>query len=202
MLANVTNSEENGQSNNDANTNTSTNQSLENANTTEDNFNAENNNTENKIPTESKISSFSTPIVDDNKNRINNIKITCSRINSTVIKSNKEFSFCNIVGEPTAKDGYKEAHAFVNGKLVNAIGGGNCQVSTTIYNAVKKIDGIKITERHEHGKPVSYIEEGKDATVAYDYLDLKFENNNDYDIKLRAYIKQNKVYIDVYKLSY
>ena len=121
MLANVTNSEENGQSNNDANTNTSTNQSLENANTTEDNFNAENNNTENKIPTESKISSFSTPIVDDNKNRINNIKITCSRINSTVIKSNKEFSFCNIVGEPTAKDGYKEAHAFVNGKLVNAI---------------------------------------------------------------------------------
>lgn len=154
-----------------------------------------------KIIQETKISSFSTPIVDDHKNRINNIKITCSRISETIVKSNEEFSFCEVVGQPSSEDGYKEAHAFVNGKLVNAIGGGNCQVSTTIYNAAKKIDGVKITERHEHDKPVGYIEMGKDATVAYDYLDLKFENNNDFDLKLKAYIKDDKVCVDIYKLS-
>lgn len=179
--------------------------SLNNSNTTSINENntSTSNNTQgenNQIPTETKISSFSTPIVDDNKNRVNNIKITCSRINGTIVKSNDEFSFCDVVGQPSAKDGYKEAHAFVNGKLVNAIGGGNCQVSTTVYNAAKKTDGVEITERHEHGKPVGYIEMGKDATVAYDYYDLKFENHNDYSLKLKAYVKNNKVYVDVYKI--
>ncbi len=153
------------------------------------------------ITKETKISSFTTPIVDNHKNRIANIKITCSRINNTNVKAGEEFSFCKIVGQPNAKDGYKEAHAFVDGKLTNQIGGGNCQVSTTLYNAAKKIDGVKITERHEHGKDVGYIEMGKDATVAYDYLDLKFENNNDFDLKLKAYIKNNKVCVDIYKIS-
>lgn len=150
---------------------------------------------------ETKISSFSTPIVDSHKNRINNIKITCSKISGTTVKAGKEFSFCDVVGQPSADDGYKEAHAFVNGKLTNAIGGGNCQVSTTLYNAAKKIDGVKITERHEHDKPVGYIEMGKDATVAYDYLDLKFKNNNNFDLKLKAYIKNDNVCVDIYKIS-
>lgn len=148
-----------------------------------------------------KVSSFSTPIVDDNDNRITNIKITCSRISGTVVKSGEEFSFCDVVGQPSSEDGYKEAHAFVDGELVNEIGGGNCQVSTTIYNAAKEVDGVEITERHEHGKEVGYIEMGKDATVAYDYYDLKFENNNDFDLELDAYIKDNKVCVDVYKIA-
>ena len=163
--------------------------------------NSTNSNETKKAKTESKISSFSTPIVDDNKNRITNIKITCSRISDTIVKPDEEFSFCEVVGKPTSSDGYKEAHAFVDGKLVNAIGGGNCQVSTTIYNAAKKIDGVEITERHEHGKEVGYIEMGKDATVAYDYLDLKFKNNNDFDLKLEAYIKDDKVCVDIYKIA-
>ena len=163
--------------------------------------NSTNSNETKKAKAETKISSFSTPIVDDNKNRITNIKITCSRISDTIVKANEEFSFCKVVGQPSSADGYKEAHAFVDGELVNAIGGGNCQVSTTVYNAAKKIDGVKITERHEHGKEVGYIEMGKDATVAYDYLDLKFENNNDFDLKLDAYIKDDKVCVDIYKVA-
>ena len=163
--------------------------------------NSTNSNETKKAKAETKISSFSTPIVDDNKNRITNIKITCSRISDTIVKANEEFSFCKVVGQPSRADGYKEAHAFVDGELVNAIGGGNCQVSTTIYNAAKKIDGVEITERHEHGKEVGYIEMGKDATVAYDYLDLKFENNNDFDLKLDAYIKDDKVCVDIYKVA-
>ena len=184
------------------------------ANTTMDNTNSDtnnnsnNNNTSNtntiqsKPKTETKISSFSTPIVDNHENRINNIKITCSRISGTTVSAGEEFSFCEVVGQPSAEDGYKEAHAFVDGKLVNAIGGGNCQVSTTIYNAAKKIDGVEITERHEHGKEVGYIEMGKDATVAYDYLDLKFQNNNNFDLKLKAYINDdNEVCVDIYKVA-
>ena len=163
--------------------------------------NSTNSNETKKAKAETKISSFSTPIVDDNKNRITNIKITCSRISDTVVKANEEFSFCKVFGQQSSADGYKEAHAFVDGELVNAIGGGNCQVSTTIYNAAKKIDGVEITERHEHGKEVGYIKMGKDATVAYDYLDLKFENNNDFDLKLDAYIKDDKVCVDIYKVA-
>ena len=174
----------------------------ENNNTsTNDSTNSTNSNETKKVKTETKISSFSTPIVDDNENRITNIKITCSRISDTVVKSKEEFSFCEVVGQPSSADGYKEAHAFVDGELVNAIGGGNCQVSTTVYNAAKKIDGVKITERHEHGKEVGYIEMGKDATVAYDYLDLKFKNNNDFDLKLDAYVKDDKVCVDIYKVA-
>src|SRR5699024_10264540 len=164
--------------------------------------NSTNSNETKKAKAETKISSFSTPIVDDNKNRITNIKITCSRISDTIVKANEEFSFCKVVGQPSSADGYKEAHAFVDGELVNAIGGGNCQVSTTIYNAAKKIDGVEITERHEHGKEVGYIEMGKDATVAYDYLDLKFQNNNNFDLKLKAYINDDdEVCVDIYKIA-
>ena len=178
---------------NNGNQNTSTQNNLtNNTNTVNDR--------ETKKKTKTKVSSFSTPIVDDNKNRINNIKITCSRISDTTVKSNEEFSFCDVVGQPSSDDGYKEAHAFVDGELVNAIGGGNCQVSTTIYNAAKAIDGVEITERHEHEKAVGYIEKGKDATVAYDYLDLKFKNNNDFDLQLDAYIKYDIVCVDIYKV--
>ena len=186
------------------NTNSNTNDSNNNnANANTNNNNTSNSNTiPNKSKTETKISSFSTPIVDNHKNRINNIKITCSRISGTTVSAGEEFSFCEVVGQPSAEDGYKEAHAFVDGELVNAIGGGNCQVSTTIYNAAKKIDGVEITERHEHGKEVGYIEMGKDATVAYDYLDLKFQNNNNFDLKLKAYINEdNEVCVDIYKIA-
>jgi len=74
-------------------------------------------------------------------------------------------------------------------------------VSTTIYNAVDKIDGIKVTERHEHGKEVGYIKMGKDSTVAYDGLDLKFENNTGYDIKLYAELSDKKIKVKVNKLK-
>lgn len=79
---------------------------------------------------------------------------------------------------------------------------GNCQVSTTIYNAVKKIDGIKITERHEHGVELGYIEKGKDSTVVYDDLDLKFKNNTGHDIKLYATSNENRVTVKVIKIEF
>lgn len=166
---------------------------------------AENQNTQNQLktePVETELYSFSTPIKSDDENRLTNIKITCSRINETVVKSNKEFSFCDVVGQPSSDDGYKPADAFgKDNKIIKAIGGGNCQVSTTIYNATLGVKGLKITERHEHDRDVAYIEDGKDATVAYDYLDLKFENTNDFDIKLYASANNDKVTVKIFKIA-
>ena len=81
-------------------------------------------------------------------------------------------------------------------------GGGNCQVSTTIYNVAKKVKGIKITERHEHGKEVGYVKKGDDATVAYNSLDLKFKNNTDSDLKLLVEVTNNKVIAKILKIEY
>lgn len=166
------------------------------------NNNDTNNEISNNQPTETELCSFSTDILTDSENRLTNIKITSSRINETIVKSGEEFSFCDVVGQPSSDDGYKPADAFgKDGEKIKAIGGGNCQVSTTIYNAALKVDGLKITERHEHSRDVAYIEDGKDATVAYDYLDLKFKNTNDFDIKLYCTVSNDKVTVKIFKLS-
>lgn len=168
----------------------------------ENNQNQTNQNEMKTEPVETELYSFSTPIKSDDDNRLTNIKITCSRINKTIVKSGKEFSFCDIVGQPSSDDGYKPADAFgKDNKIIKAIGGGNCQVSTTVYNAALGVKGLKITERHEHDRDVAYIEDGKDATVAYDYLDLKFQNNNDFDIKLYSYVSDNKVTVKIFKIA-
>ena len=150
---------------------------------------------------EEEISSFSTKIIDDDEDRDTNIRITCNEINGTIIKNGEEFSFNKVAGNPTPDRGYKKAGVFIDGELKNGYGGGNCQVSTNIYNAVNKIDGIKVTERHEHGKEVGYIEMGKDSTVVYDDLDLKFRNNTSYDIKLYTELSDNKVKVTINKLK-
>ena len=161
-----------------------------------------NNNEQVEANPETELYTFSTPIKSTDKNRLNNIKITCSRINETIVKSKKEFSFCDVVGQPSSDDGYKPADAFgKDNKIIKAIGGGNCQVSTTIYNAALGVDGLKITERHEHDRDVAYIKDGKDATVAYDYLDLKFKNNNDFDIKLYSFVDNKKVVVKIFKIN-
>ena len=153
------------------------------------------------VVVETEISNFSTKIIDDDKDRDTNIRITCNEINCYVVKSGEEFSFNKVAGNPTPDRGYKKAGVFIDGELKKGYGGGNCQVSTTIYNAVNKIDGIKVTERHEHGKEVGYIEMGKDSTVVYDDLDLKFKNDTGYDIKLYTELSDNKVKVKVNKLK-
>lgn len=168
--------------------------------------NQENANTEFKIISatqglEEEISKFSTKISYEDSNRDTNMKITASKINGTIIPNGKTFSFNEIAGNPTSDEGYKKSGVIVDGKKVKGYGGGNCQVSTTIYNAAAKIDGIKITEKHEHGIDVGYIKMGKDATVAYGDLDLKFKNNTGYPIKLYVEITDKKVICKIVKIS-
>lgn len=117
--------------------------------------------------TETQISNFETKIYTKDSDRQKNISITCSTLNNTIVKNGDTFSFCDTVGKATTNKGYEKAEVFVEGNIVEALGGGNCQVSTTLYNAVLPIDGIKILERHNHSNSVPYITKGQDAAVSY-----------------------------------
>lgn len=147
------------------------------------------------------ISKFSTKLPHDTKSRYSNINLACKTLDGTVVKSNETFSLWNTLGCPTKQKGYRKAKAFTNtGKIRYSYGGGICQVSTTIYNALLKADGIKILERHEHSRDVVYIKDGKDAAVSYKSADLRFKNNLDYDIRLKASVKNNKIVIKLEKV--
>lgn len=147
------------------------------------------------------ISSFSTKIYTKESERQNNISITCSKLNGTVVKNGSTFSFCNTIGPATSAKGYQEADIFDNdGNKKKGLGGGNCQVSTTLYNAVLKVSGLSIIERHEHSNKVPYIKSGKDAAVAYGSYDLKFRNNTGNDIRIEASATANNVSINLYKI--
>lgn len=154
----------------------------------------------NIMPEEKEISNFSTKILIDDDNRDTNLKLTASKINGTVINPNETFSFNEIAGNPTPDKGYEKAGIFVNGKKEKGYGGGNCQVSTTIYDAVLKVKGLEVTERHEHGKEVGYVKQGKDATVVYDELDLKFKNNLENAIKLYVDVTEEKINVKIVEL--
>ena len=150
--------------------------------------------------TNKKLSKFSTRLPKDTKARYSNIKLACSALDGTVVKAGETFSLWDTLGCPTKQKGYRIAKAFnSNGSIRYSYGGGICQVSTTIYNALLKVDGIKIIERHEHSRDVVYIKDGKDAAVSYKSADLKFKNKLDYDIKLRAYVKNNRIVIKLEK---
>lgn len=152
-------------------------------------------------PTEVEISSYSSPLKAKASGRLTNIKISCSKLNGTLISKGETFSFNNIVGKPTADKGYQKADVFENGKTVKALGGGNCQVSSTIYNSALSAN-LEIVERHEHGKDVTYVPDGKDAAVSYGVMDLKFKNTTNDDIKLYVSSDDVNVSAKIVKLTY
>lgn len=162
--------------------------------------NTNNNQNENIENKETELSSFSTPLKSGVANRITNIKITCGKINEYTLKNGETFSFNSIVGPCTAEEGYKEAEIYVNKKIKYALGGGNCQVSTTLYNSALAVPGITVTERHEHGKSVDYIQDGKDATVSYNTLDLKFKNETGNTLKLYTWCDDVNVYAKIVQI--
>ncbi len=151
-------------------------------------------------PKEEELSSFSTDLGSSPEGRLTNIRITCSKLNGCTVAKGETFSFCGTIGPSTAEDGYKEASIFVNGETVQALGGGNCQVSSTLYNAVLAVPDLEVKERHAHGKKVSYVPEGKDAAVSYGSVDLKFKNNTANDIKMYFSTDDKTVTVRIVKL--
>lgn len=151
-------------------------------------------------PIEKTIASFSTDILDKDANRQTNISITCSVLNGTVVKASKTFSFCDTVGKATTEKGYKEAKVFdANGNVELGLGGGNCQVSSTLYNAVLQDTNLEVIERHPHSHTVYYVEKNKDAAVACGSVDFKFKNNYDSDIKIYASTNGEQVTVSIVK---
>ena len=136
------------------------------------------------IKKETEIAIFSTKIYNKDEERQNNIGITCRTLSTKEVKPGEIFSFCDTIGKSTSAKGYQEADIYVDGKKEKGLGGGNCQVSTTLYNAVLKVPELEVLERHKHSGHVPYIQEGRDAAVSYGAYDFKFKNNSNNVIKI------------------
>jgi len=148
-----------------------------------------------------KISDFTTKLPKDTKARYSNIELACETLNGTVVKRGETFSLWKVLGCPTKEKGYEKAKTFTSdGKVIKSYGGGICQVSTTIYNAVLEVKELDIKERHEHSRDVTYIKDGKDAAVSYNTADFKFKNTLDYDIQIEAKVENNKVKIKLIRI--
>lgn len=151
---------------------------------------------------ETDISSFYTKIYTPNDSaRQNNITLTCSKLNGTIVKKGETFSFCDTVGKATPEAGYQKADIFdKDGNTIKGYGGGNCQISSTLYNAILEVSSLTVIERHEHSNEVYYVPLGKDAAVAYGSIDFKFRNDSNYDIKIYCSNTTNTVDVRIVKL--
>ena len=129
--------------------------------------------------------------------RNKNVSLAAQAINGSILQPGEEFSYNGTVGQRTKEKGYGEAGAYFNGEVVQEIGGGVCQVSTTLYNAVFRA-GLESTERTSHTFSPSYVTPGCDATVSWGGPDYKFINSTDYPLGIRAHYADRKVYVSLY----
>lgn len=162
---------------------------------------ADNENETASLKEEIEIGTFTTNIYDKDEGRIFNISLANTKLNDTIVKQGEEFSFINTVGTMGEAEGYKKTLGFDSqGKNIKIAGGGLCQLSSTLYNAVLNA-GLEIVERHAHSKRVYYVPKDRDATVCYPSLDFKFRNNSDGDIKINATNDNNNVTIKLTKIK-
>ena len=128
----------------------------------------------------------------NDEDRNTNLKVACAAINGTILKPGETFSFNDHLGERTEEKGYKPAGTYAGTKLIDTVGGGICQVSTTLYYCTLLAD-MEIVDRINHGLPVTYIDYGMDATVSWGGPDFKFKNNFNFPIKLLAEVSDGYV---------
>ena len=128
------------------------------------------------------LSSFSTN-VGGTEARKSNVAKAAENCNGTILMPGEQFSFNNVVGQRTIENGFSAAPSYVNGESVDEVGGGICQVSSTLYDACLYAN-LQINERHCHPHPSAYVDTGFDATVSWGGPDYKFTNNTEYPIKI------------------
>ena len=145
------------------------------------------------------LATFSTRYV-NNKNRTTNLRLAAEKINGTVLLVGDEFSYNKVVGERTIQAGYKQAATFSNGMVVDGLGGGICQISSTLYDAVVMAN-LEVTERRNHQFVTSYLPAGKDATVVYGSQDFKFKNTRKYPIRITATVEGGVATISVWGIK-
>ena len=137
------------------------------------------------------VSAAVTNASSSSKARLNNIKLAMSMINGTRVRPGETFSFNGTVGKRTTSRGFQKAPAYSSGEVTEQVGGGICQVSTTLFNAVVKAD-LEVVERHNHSLPVAYVDKGKDATVNWDSQDFRFRNTSDDDVYICCFLTDAK----------
>ena len=135
--------------------------------------------------------SFST----SSSNRINNIEVAAGHLNNLLVMPGQEISVSDTIKPRTTANGYKSAGAYLNGRTVPAIGGGICQVSSTVYNAVKNA-GLTVLERHPHSMPVHYLPLGLDAAISAGTKDLRFRNDYSAPVILQAYTEGKNLIVN------
>jgi len=146
------------------------------------------------------LGSFSTKYSTSNKDRTTNLRLAASKIDGTVVMPQEIFSYNKVVGKRTIAAGYKEAAIYQDGEVTNGLGGGICQISTTLYNAAIKA-GMLIEQRRNHMFVPSYADAGKDATVVWGSIDFKFQNRREYPIKIEASVSNGIAKISIYGLK-
>ncbi|MFZ3577577.1 VanW family protein [Virgibacillus sp. DJP39] len=149
---------------------------------------------------ENKIGHYVTYYKKSNKERTHNIKLAAAAINNSVVFPGATFSFNKVVGKRTKERGYKRAPVIVKGEIAEDIGGGICQVSSTLYNAVS-LKGVQIVERYSHSRSVPYVPPGKDATVSWWGPDFVFKNIYNQPILIRAKSFEGKMEIGIFSSS-
>ncbi len=145
------------------------------------------------------LSSWSTTFstaTTNGKNRGYNMQLAVSKINEMVLAPGQVFSYNEVVGPRDAAHGFKLAHVYSAGKIIDGMGGGICQVSSTMYTAILKAD-LDVVQRLNHSFTVGYVPLGQDATAYYGGTDFKFKNSTKWPIKLLASVKGNKVYFSI-----
>lgn len=143
------------------------------------------------------LGGFSTTYRDSNANRCTNISVAAGHIDGTILYPGDEFSVADAIGPLDASNGYKLAGAYENGQTVESYGGGVCQVSSTLYNAVMLAE-LEITERANHSMIVSYVKPSMDAAIAGDYKDLCFKNNLEGPIYIEGYTVGKQLFFNIY----
>ncbi|OLS03858.1 VanW family protein [Tissierella creatinophila] len=143
------------------------------------------------------IGEASTSFNSSGAGRVNNIKISARAFNGRIVHPGENVSYNSTLGPVNISTGYQDAPVIVAGDLQPGVGGGICQTSTTLYNALLNAD-LTVTERSHHSIPSAYIDKGLDAVIAGDYLDLKFRNDFDYPIYISSWVSGRTVYFKIY----
>ncbi|HBV95726.1 MAG TPA: vanomycin resistance protein VanB [Desulfotomaculum sp.] len=143
------------------------------------------------------LASYTTTFNQADADRSYNIKIAALALDGIIIPPAEVFSFNGVVGSRSTEAGYKNAKVIINNELVDGLGGGVCQVSTTLYNAALLAD-MEIVDRVNHSIPVAYVPPGRDATVADNYLDFRFKNNTPHHIYMKTLVSPGRITVKLY----
>lgn len=144
-----------------------------------------------------KISQFSTSLLGSSEGRVHNVDAAARSIDDLILPPHGIFDYSSIVAAAENDFGFREAPVIVNGKLVPGVGGGICQVSSTLYNAAIRA-GLEIVERRNHSLPVSYVPKGQDATFAKGFINFRFKNTTDHHLLISAKVQNGQLTIKLF----